>query len=178
MKHLRNNEPTQERLKELFKAVSDRNGIAWANAARGGRRKDDGSYKDRYRCTVVDGTKYKHHRLVWIFFNGAIPEGVMIDHRDGDKLNNHPSNLRLATNADNVHNRGANQNNSTGFKNVCRHNKGFRVEIKINGKRYKFGTFPTATWAALAADAIMLKAFGEFACTNAKQGLLPDFPEG
>ncbi len=47
-------------------------------------------------CTVIDrnGKCHKLHRLVYIVFNGPIPEGYDIDHIDGDKSNNFWQNLQ------------------------------------------------------------------------------------
>ena len=42
------------------------------------------------------------HRLVWITFNGLIPEGLQINHRDEDKTNNALLNLELVTPSQNV----------------------------------------------------------------------------
>lgn len=42
------------------------------------------------------------HRLVWTILRGPIPEGIDINHRDGDKTNNHPSNLELVTRSENL----------------------------------------------------------------------------
>ena len=38
------------------------------------------------------------HRAVWIDANGAIPPGAVVHHIDGDKTNNHISNLALCRN--------------------------------------------------------------------------------
>lgn len=40
---------------------------------------------------------YLIHRLVWIAFHGAIPEGMQINHIDEDKTNNRLDNLELMT---------------------------------------------------------------------------------
>lgn len=40
---------------------------------------------------------YTVHRLVYTAWIGAIPDGMTVDHIDGDKLNNHHSNLQLLT---------------------------------------------------------------------------------
>lgn len=37
------------------------------------------------------------HRLIYRLFVGAIPDGHVVDHVDGDKQNNAPSNLRAVT---------------------------------------------------------------------------------
>lgn len=51
-----------------------------------------------------DGTKPERrmflHRIIWTAFNGPIPDGITINHRDGDKANNRLDNLELATHAE------------------------------------------------------------------------------
>jgi hypothetical protein len=42
------------------------------------------------------------HRLVWSYFNGKIPPGMVVNHKDGDRVNNHPSNLEVVTFSENV----------------------------------------------------------------------------
>ena len=42
------------------------------------------------------------HRLVWLHFHGPIPEGLEINHRNGDKQDNRPDNLQLVTTAENA----------------------------------------------------------------------------
>lgn len=42
-------------------------------------------------------------RLVWIHFNGPIPQGMTVNHKDGAKQNNQPSNLELATYSEQRH---------------------------------------------------------------------------
>lgn len=47
---------------------------------------------------------HRAHRLVYITFIGPIPEGLVIDHISGDRLDNSVSNLRATTVADNCRN--------------------------------------------------------------------------
>lgn len=61
--------------------------------------------KDGYLKVVIcnKGTyNYIYHRLVWEWVHGIIPDGMTVDHIDGDKLNNHPSNLQLLSAEDNA----------------------------------------------------------------------------
>lgn len=37
------------------------------------------------------------HRVVWVYFNGPIPDGMTINHLNGSKQDNRPANLALAT---------------------------------------------------------------------------------
>jgi hypothetical protein len=66
-------------------------------------QRDDGR---GYRCVTVlckDGQRrtLKVHRIVWEWFNGDIPQGIHVDHIDGDKTNNHIDNLRLLSASEN-----------------------------------------------------------------------------
>lgn len=40
------------------------------------------------------------HRLVWLHFNGPIPDGITINHKNGIRSDNRPENLELATPAE------------------------------------------------------------------------------
>lgn len=52
----------------------------------------------------IDGRRLRvnAHRLVWQWFHGDIPSGMIVNHKDGDKGNNTPDNLELVTHAGNV----------------------------------------------------------------------------
>lgn len=53
----------------------------------------------------LNGIRYNRyvHRLVWITFNGEIPDEYEINHIDHDKSNNSLKNLELVTHSDNLH---------------------------------------------------------------------------
>ena len=45
---------------------------------------------------------YLFHRVIWFYFNGEIPEGLEINHKDEDKSNNSLDNLELLTRPENI----------------------------------------------------------------------------
>jgi hypothetical protein len=98
--------------------------------------------------------------------------GLVVDHRDGNTLDNRRANLRLATNAQNVANQRRARPAASGFKGVRhRHHwklkKPWCAEIDANGKHIHLGYFATAEEAAAAYDRAAVEHFGEFASTNA-----------
>lgn len=49
------------------------------------------------------GKTYCVHFLVWHYNNGLIPTGMVVNHLDGNKLNNNLNNLELCTQQQNIH---------------------------------------------------------------------------
>ena len=49
--------------------------------------------------TMYNGRRFTTgaHRLVYFHFYGKIPKGKTVNHKDGNKKNNHPNNLELLT---------------------------------------------------------------------------------
>jgi hypothetical protein len=63
---------------------------------------------------------YLGHRLAWIYVHGGIPDGMVIDHINGNPSDNRILNLRLGTHAQNCQNRTKAQIDSkTGVLGVC-----------------------------------------------------------
>lgn len=55
-----------------------------------------------YACGIIDRVQYLKHRVVWAIHTGEWPpEDMVIDHIDGDRLNNRISNLRCVTQQEN-----------------------------------------------------------------------------
>lgn len=60
----------------------------------------------------------KSHRIIWEMFNCVIPEGMLIDHLDGNPFNNKISNLALKTKRGNQQNQKLRRTNTNGVKGV------------------------------------------------------------
>ncbi len=91
-----------------------------------------------------------------------------IDHINGNGLDNRRSNLRLATESQNMANRGKQRNNTSGFKGVHwsqKHGK-WKAEICCNRHRQHLGLFIDPVEAAHAYDSKARELFGEFARLN------------
>ncbi len=103
------------------------------------------------------------HRLVM-----GNPEGLKVDHLDGNPLNNKKENLRICTQQQNVMNRIANKNSTSKYKGVSWLSKPGRwaAQIGINGKNILLGTFNCEKTAAIAYNEAAKKYHGEFARLN------------
>lgn len=76
-----------------------------------------------YYETSLDGESLRVHRVIWEIFNGEIPEGFLIDHIDGNGLNNRINNLRLATSKQNARNSRKRSHNTSGWTGVAKTKK-------------------------------------------------------
>ena len=101
----------------------------------------------------VRGVKYLAHRLAWLFGHGQDPGSKLIDHINGDSLDNRLSNLRLVTATENMWNvKQPLSTNKAGSRGVYQHRQtgNWVAAISINGKRRHLGVFPTQDAASLA----------------------------
>jgi hypothetical protein len=115
-----------------------------------------------YCCIEFYKTQYMAHRLAWLIHYGE-PVPIELDHADGDGMNNRIVNLRPASRAQNVANRGVFKSNRLGIKGVRQEGTGFRARIRRNGRPCNLGTFATAEEAAEAYREAAVKLHGEFA---------------
>lgn len=63
-------------------------------------------------------TMFKVHRIVWELSYGKIPDNWIVDHLDGNPLNNLIENLRIVPAQYNCQNRGKSKNNTSGVTGV------------------------------------------------------------
>lgn len=65
-------------------------------------------------------TMWRVSRIVWEMFNGPMPEGCIIDHKDGNPENNKKENLRAILYERNSRNKKMQHNNTSGFVGVTK----------------------------------------------------------
>jgi hypothetical protein len=112
------------------------------------------------RNFTVDG-KRRHVRMHRMILN--VEAAVLVDHRDGDGLNNQRYNLRACTNSQNQQNRRTITSKS-GYKGVWWDRSCGKWEAKIGKKN--LGKYSSPELAGMAYDKAARKLFGEFAATN------------
>ena len=116
-----------------------------------------------YWVIRIGGVGYKRSHIVFAVATGAWPDTV-IDHRDGDSLNDRASNLRACTQQQNVWNRKGSTKASKlpmGVRNTA--SGRFQSRLAVNGKSLCLGTFNDAAAAERAYLAARQQHYGEFA---------------
>lgn len=158
---------TAEEARQLFHYDPETGDLTWkvspCNRAPVGRVVRAPNDKGYY-TVMVRGKTYKAHRLIWLIATGTWP-AEHIDHINGDKTDNRVENLREATNAENMQNRAAPRNNTSGYKGVSWHKRDrkWRAKIQVDGKRRYLGHFDTPEEAHAAYCEAAREHHGEFA---------------
>ena len=130
---------TRKQLKEIVR-YNPRTG-AFRLIASGkpiGGKSSHGTYK--YIRIRINAHSYYAHRLAWLYVHGVWPK--LIDHINGNGLDNRLNNLRVATHTQNHINSKRYANNKVGLKGVSIGNAGrFRATTKHRGKQILIGHF-------------------------------------
>lgn len=92
------------------------------------------------------------------------PHDKVIDHRDGNTLNNTRANLRICTQSENNMNKRLASNNTSGAKGVHWHKQisKWQAMIKKNGRRYFLGSYANIEDAIRAYRNAEDEMFGEY----------------
>ena len=94
--------------------------------------------------------------------------GLVVDHIDGDSLNNTRANLRVCTRSENAKNRFKRPGTSSRYKGVTwnKMERKWKVQITNEYRAIPLGTFDDEGDAARSYNAAAIKLYGEFASIN------------
>lgn len=161
--------PTLELMRLLFTYRPD---VAQFPLVRIRRKPDDpvhvgnrpGQGNARGAIATVGRTQYRIRDLVWVWFNGSIPELARVAYV-GSKHDNTIQNLCLKSTLEQI---GA----PITYRGVWADGAGYSASFQIANKRFYVGYFATAQEAALAYDIAASEEQGLMAITNESLGLL------
>lgn len=121
-----------------------------------------------YLTICVRGFKILEHHAIWLFHNGDLPEGFVIDHWDKDPTNNRIENLRLCTQAENAKNRTKNKRATSKYKGVrwSKREGKWAAEIAVDSQTIWLGYFTEEVAAARAYNEAATVHHKEFATLN------------
>ena len=125
-------------------------------------------YAIRRRTIKVDVNLYKFetlsmHRVIM----GVTDSDILIDHIDGNKLNNQKSNLRLANKSQNGANRKTKKHKYLGVSPLKNGKFLAHIQVRINNQTEKYNKiFNNENEAAKWRDEMAIKLHGEFAKIN------------
>ena len=107
-------------------------------------------------------------RLVWVMYNGEIPAGMVVDHKNRIRDDNRLENLRLATQKDNAANAERKDCIYTSkYKGVQLDSWGrWKASIQTDGVTTCLGLYDSEEAAAYAYNQEAEKRYGEFAVLN------------
>lgn len=112
--------------------------------------------------------KKTKHVTLHRFILGVTDPTILVDHINGNTLDNRRSNLRTCTRKQNNQNRRADVLNQSGFRGVCfdKRAKKWKAEISSDSKRMFLGHFENPEDAAAAYNTAAKECFGDFAYLN------------
>lgn len=139
---------------------------AW-NAKYAGKRVGTLTTRGYLRFRLKEGeidSQFPVHWLAWFIVHGVAPSGV-IDHKNGNPLDNRIENLREVTSSQNSLNRRRAVTNKSGVKGVNWYpeRNSWRAQCTVDGKRKYIGIFKNLADAEAAVRAFREMAHGQFA---------------
>jgi hypothetical protein len=117
--------------------------------------------------------EYREGKQVHVLMHRIImnaPDGLLVDHINGDSLDNRRANLRLANHSTNAMNMRKHRGSSR-YKGVTRVGNQWRVQIWKDNKKAFDATAPTERWGAMIYDLNAPALFGKYARLNFPEAL-------
>lgn len=117
---------------------------------------------DGYCQVNWKGTMYQCHRIMYVLFTKTDLKGdTIMDHKNGNRIDNRIENLRVCTLSQNAMNRRP-MKTITGIKGVSKEKGLYVARIRINGKRKYIGSYCEIRDAEEAYKRESLRVHGEF----------------
>lgn len=157
-------EITVERLKERVNYDPETGKMIWIKSFKSKIGNEVGCVGDNgYRYVRIDGFDYLVHRLAVLYMTGEMPKGV-VDHKNGDTIDNRWENLRDATQSQNMANMTVSPRDlPRGIYHRPDRPHPFLAKITRDGEEHHIGYFDTVDEAMAAHIAKAVDLFGEFA---------------
>lgn len=97
------------------------------------------------KSVCINYKRYQITHIIWMYVYGILPDKI-IDHINGNPMDNRLCNLRQVTQSENLSNKHHPQNNNKlGILGVDKlKNNKYRARIKLNGKSVYLGVFETS----------------------------------
>jgi hypothetical protein len=122
--------------------------------------KEAGSLRpDGYRIINKFRVQYYAHRIIWCLHRGDIPDGMHVDHINGNRSDNRIENLRMVQIAENNKNVSVRGSSRTGVHGIQLNDKhgNFTARIRIHRSLITLGTFSCLLDAVAARKSAELK---------------------
>lgn len=159
-------ELTQEFVRQLFDYhedgylvwKTDRGSNKVKNTVAGNFDKSKG-----YLVVKINAQRFQLHRIIYLWHKNNLPS--IVDHKNGNPLDNKIDNLRPANSSENAWNSSKSKSNTSGYKGVFWHTKmkKWTSSICIHNKLIWLGSFKTPELAHEAYKKAALELHGEFA---------------
>jgi len=162
---------TRESVLAAFEVDAEKGRLFWKNptkyhprvkGAEAGCARKQSRGQLRYWYVKIGGRSFKRAHLVFLACVGRAPRGV-VDHINGNSMDDRISNLREATRTENARNHGAYRKTSglpTGVKKLG--DGRFQARITVNKKTLSLGVFSSAEAAAARYQQSKETEFGTF----------------
>lgn len=117
-----------------------------------------------YVLCYLNNSEYQLHRYIMGLGHFNKQDNLIVDHINGDKLDNRKQNLRICKKSDNPKNCAIYSNNTSGYKGVTwmeRLSK-WQVNLQINKRNLYLGVYTNLEEAVEVRKKAEIKHFGEF----------------
>lgn len=119
-----------------------------------------------YVHVKIKNKTYKAHRLAWVYVNGDLPDGYVIDHVNHVRDDNRIDNLRIATVKENNRNLSIRKDNNSGIKGIHwkKNRNKWCATCTVDRKKYHVGYFTDISDAEHAVKNFRETHHGDFSC--------------